>query len=201
VFCAFNAAFKILPPTFEIWMRLLCQVEDSVLWLLRTGDEMAANLRREAAAQGVDPGRIVFAPKMTLADHLARHRLADLLLDTLPYNAHTTASDALWVGLPVVTCRGGAFAARVATSLLRAVGLPELITDNLADYEALALRLARDVAYREALRVKLGRNRSTHPLFNSQRFCRHLESAYAMMHEQWLRGESPREIIVPAIDG
>ena len=201
VFCSFNATFKILPATFEIWMRLLREVEGSVLWLLRTGDDVVANLRREAAAHGVDPDRLVFAPKMALADHLARHRLADLFLDTLPYNAHTTASDALWAGLPVVTCRGDAFAARVATSLLRAVGLPELVTDNLGEYEALALRLTRDVAHRQALHAKLERNRSTHPLFNSQRFCRHLESAYTLMHEQRLRGEPPREFTVAPIDG
>lgn len=161
---------------------------------------MVANLRREAGARGVEPDRLVFAPRMAAAEHLARHRLADVFLDTLPYNARTTASDALWAGLPVVTCRGEAFAARVAASLLSAVGLPELVTENLAAYEALALRLARDVAHRETLRRTLERNRSVFPLFDSRRFCRHLVSAYVVMHERWLRGEPPCEFSVAPIN-
>src|SRR5205814_3329585 len=141
-----NANYKITPRIFDAWMQIIKQVEGSVLWLFENNATAASNLRKEAAARGVDPERLIFATRLPVAEHLARHRLADLFLDTLPYNAHTTASDALWAGLPVLTCRGSAFAARVAASLLGAVGLPELVTDNPADYESLALRLAFDPA-------------------------------------------------------
>jgi len=147
------------------------------------------NLRREAQQRGVAPERLVFAPHMPLEDHLARHRLADIFLDTLPYNAHTTASDALWAGLPVVTCLGSGFAGRVAGSLLDAVGLRELITDNLADYEALALKLARDKDRLAATTAELARNRQSFPLFDTDRFRRHIESAYETMWERCQRGE------------
>ncbi len=133
VFCCFNNGWKITAPVFDIWMRLLAQVEGSVLWLL--DGPHADNLRREAAARGVDAGRIVFAPRLAPDAHLARHRLADLFLDTLPYNAHTTASDALWAGLPVLTCIGKAFPGRVAASLLKAIDLPELVTTSPGGYE------------------------------------------------------------------
>ena len=129
---------------------------------------------------------------MPLEDHLARHRLADLFLDTLPYNAHTTASDALWAGLPVVTCLGNAFAGRVAASLLNAIGLPELVTHSIEDYEALALRLAKDPALLEGDRDRLATNRLTHPLFDTDRFRRHIEAAYLQMWEIWQRGEQPQ---------
>ena len=140
-------------------MRLLAKVPGSVLWLLRDNAGAERNLRSAATARGIDPARLVFAGRVKLEDHLARHRLADLFLDTLPYNAHTTASDALWTGLPVVTCQGNAFAGRVAASLLKAVGLPELVTHNLADYEALALRLASDAAMLQRIRETLASNR------------------------------------------
>src|SRR5262249_19050016 len=142
VFCSFNSNWKITPEVFDVWMRLLKAIDGSVLWLLRDNATAGQNLRKETLARGVDPGRLVVAPRMKLEDHLARHRLADLFLDTLPCNAHTTASDALWAGLPVVTCMGKAFAGRVAASLLHAIGLPELVTSSMADYEALALALA-----------------------------------------------------------
>jgi predicted O-linked N-acetylglucosamine transferase (SPINDLY family) len=141
-FCCFNSNWKILPDIFEIWMRLLRRVDKSVLWLLEDNAAVAANLRLEANSRGVSPDRLVFAKRVPMEDHLARHRFADIFLDTLPYNAHTTASEALWCGLPVVTCMGEAFAARVATSLLKAIGLPELITNSLDSYERLAFELA-----------------------------------------------------------
>ena len=144
VFCSFNNNYKITPPVFDVWMRLLHAVDGSVLWLLRDNDGAERNLRKEAAVRGIDPGRLVFAGRMQLDQHLARHRVADLFLDTLPVNAHTTASDALWAGLPLITWCGEAFAGRVAASLLTAVGLPELVTHSLDDYEALALKLATD---------------------------------------------------------
>ncbi|MEA2905693.1 MAG: protein O-GlcNAc transferase [Alphaproteobacteria bacterium] len=198
VFCCFNNNYKITAPVFDIWMRLLKQVPGSVLWLLRENDAAERNLHREAQARGVDPARLVFAPRLTLGEHLARHRLADLFLDTLPYNAHTTASDALWAGLPVVTCQGEAFAARVAASLLRAVGLPELVTRNAADYEALALRLAADAAALGEFRARLAANRTTRPLFDCDRFRRHIEAAYATMWETRQRGDPPRSFAVAA---
>ncbi|MCM8594070.1 glycosyltransferase family 41 protein, partial [Accumulibacter sp.] len=158
VFCCFNNSYKINPQMFDIWMRLLKQVEGSVLWLSKANQEVVGNLRREAQGRGVDADRLVFASRVTgLDEHLARQRLADLFLDTLPYNAHTTAGDALWAGLPVLTCLGNAFAGRVAASLLHAVGLPELVTDSLADYEALAQRLATRPDEYAAIREKLER--------------------------------------------
>jgi protein O-GlcNAc transferase len=192
VFCCFNNSFKILPPVFDVWMRLLQEVPGSVLWLLQDNAGAEANLRNAAAARGVNPARLVFAARTKLEDHLARHRLADLFLDTLPYNAHTTASDALWAGLPVVTCQGHAFAGRVAASLLNAAGLPELVTHSLADYEALTLRLATNAAALKTIRDKLAQNRLTCPLFDTDRFRRNIEAAYLRMWETWQRGEPAR---------
>jgi predicted O-linked N-acetylglucosamine transferase (SPINDLY family) len=192
VFCCFNNSYKITAPFFEVWMRLLQAIDGSVLWLLQDNNSAETNLCKEAAARGIDPGRLVFASRMPVEGHLARHRLADLFLDTLPYNAHTTASDALWAGLPVLTCYGESFAGRVAASLLNAVGLPELVTRNLEEYEALAFRLAQDAPLLASIKAKLTRNRDTYPLFISKRFTRHLEAAYATMWEIWQRGESPR---------
>jgi len=192
VLCCFNQSFKITPSIFDVWMRILGQLEDGVLWLLQTSDLAVANLRRQAAARGVDPNRLVFAPKVALADHLARHRLADLVLDTLPYNAHTTGSDALWAGVPIVTCMGSSFPARVAASLLHAVGLPELVTTSLGEYAALALELATDRGRLQAIRRKLEANRLTCPLFDTGRFSRHVEAAFTTMWEIRQRGETPR---------
>jgi predicted O-linked N-acetylglucosamine transferase (SPINDLY family) len=200
VFCCFNNNWKITPEIFDIWMRLLHEVEGSVLWLLGDNEGAERNLRKEAQRRGIDPSRLVFAGRLPLAEHLARHRLADLFLDTLPYNSHTTASDALWMGLPVLTCKGEAFAGRVATSLLHAVGIPELITSNLEDYHVLTLKLARDTALLGEIKATLVRNRNIYPLFNTERFARHIEAAYTTMWETWQRGEVPKGFSVEAID-
>ena len=196
VFCCFNNSYKIMPPVFEIWMKLLRETPRSLLWLLEDSGEARRRLQHAAQASGVDPARLVFAARVAPADHLARHRLADLFLDTLPYNAHTTASDALWAGLPVLTCVGNTFAGRVAGSLLRAVGLPELVTQSLHDYETLALKLARAPALLAELRDRLARNRATAPLFDLERFRRHLEVAYLTMWGTAQRGEPPRGFAV-----
>jgi predicted O-linked N-acetylglucosamine transferase (SPINDLY family) len=199
VFCCFNNSYKIAPDVFGIWMRLLKNIDGSVLWLLGDNDAVLRNLRREAEARGVAPQRLIFAPKMKLADHLARHRLAGLFLDTLPYNAHTTASDALWAGLPVVTCTGNTFAGRVAASLLNAVGLPELVTGSLTDYEALASRLASSPTELAEVRARLSANRTTMPLFDTGRFRHHIESAYVTMWERHQRGDLPAGFAVQAV--
>jgi predicted O-linked N-acetylglucosamine transferase (SPINDLY family) len=191
VFCCFNNAYKITPDFFDIWMRLLSAAPDSVLWLLDDNPWQTENLAREAVTRGVAPERIVFAPKLAHPDHLGRHRLADLFLDTLPYNAHTTASDALWVGLPVLTCAGNTFAGRVAGSLLRAVGLPELVTNSREEYASLALRLVHDRDLLATLRARLARNRWTHALFDTERSARNIESAYRQMWETWKEGRPP----------
>jgi predicted O-linked N-acetylglucosamine transferase (SPINDLY family) len=196
VFCCFNNNYKITAPVFDVWMRLLQAVPGSVLWLLRDNAAAERNLRREAQARGIDPARLVFADRTDLASHLARHRRADLFLDTAPYNAHTTASDALWAGVPLITCRGNAFAGRVGASLLHAVGLGELVTDSLADYEALARRLATDKAQLAGVRQRLADNRLTCRLFDADRFRRHIEAAYSTMWEIWQRGEPPKGFAV-----
>lgn len=199
VFCCFSNAYKITPDVFEVWMRLLGRIEGSVLWLATVSASAAENLRREAQARGIAAERLIFAPKVPLnEDHLARIRLADLFLDTLPYNAHTTAADALWAGVPVLACSGATFASRVAGSLLGAVGLPELITGSLADYQALALRLAKDRALLSGFRQRLARNRATCPLFDTDRFARDIETAYTMMWERSQRGEPPGGFAVDA---
>jgi len=200
VLCCFNNNFKTTPDVFDVWMRLLREIDGSVLWLLQGNTAAPANLRREAEARGVSGERLIFAVRAPLDDHLARHRLADLFLDTRHYNAHTTASDALWAGLPVLTCAGETFASRVAGSLLRAVGLPELVTHSLADYEALAFRLARDPEMLAGLTQKLARNRETYPLFDTARSTRHLEAAFVTMWERHQRGEKPADFDVTAID-
>jgi len=198
VFCCFNNNYKIEPAMFGTWMRLLQAVPGSVLWLLQGSAEAEANLRREAGRRGVDAGRLVFAERQPRARHLARHRCADLFLDTLYCNAHTTASDALWAGLPLLTCPGETFAARVAASLLHAVGLPELIADDLAAYENQALALARSPERLGELRNRLDRNRHAAPLFDTPRFARHLEQAFAAMWARWAAGESTAPITVAA---
>ena len=184
VFCCFNASYKIVPAMFDVWMRLLRDLDGSVLWLFEDNADAVRNLRREAARRGVAAERLVFAPRAAPSEHLARHALADLFLDTLPYGAHTTASDALWAGLPVLTCTGTTFAGRVATSLLHAIGMPELIAADLALYEAKARALAGNPTELAALREKLARNRLTHPLFDTARFARNLEAAYVSIWEQ-----------------
>ncbi len=198
IFCCFNNNYKITPDVFDVWMRLLQQVPGSVLWLLEDNPVASGNLRREAASRGIASERLVFAPRMKLDEHLARHRLADLFLDTLPYTAHTTASDALWAGLPVLTCSGETFAARVASSLLDAIGLPELIAGSLEEYQALAHKLATRPDMLAEVRARLESNRMTRPLFDTDRFRRHIESAYVTMWERHQRGDSPASFDVPA---
>jgi predicted O-linked N-acetylglucosamine transferase (SPINDLY family) len=199
VFCAFHNSYKIVPATFGRWMRILERVPDSVLWLREENAYATANLRQEAARRGVDGNRLIFAPRMpSPAEHLARQRCADLFLDALPYNAHTTASDALWAGLPVLTCLGETFAGRVAASLLHAIGLPELVTATTEAYEAMAIALATDPARLGALKEKLARNRLTTPLFDTVRFARHLEAAYTAMYERHQADLPPDHIVVPA---
>lgn len=197
VFACFNTSWKITPRFFSIWMRLLATVPGSVLWLLSDNADATRNLRREAQRQGVAPDRLVFAPRVAPAEHLARHRLADLFLDTLPCNAHTTASDALWAGLPVLTCVGGAFAGRVAASLLEAANLPELVTHDADAYEALARRLALEPGPLSALRARLAQGRASCALFDTDRFRRHLEAAYTVMAERYRRGEPPAALSIP----
>ena len=196
VFACFNNNYKITPVVFGVWMRLLAQVPGSVLWLLADSAETEMHLRREAEARGVAGERLVFAGRMGLPEHLARQRLADLFLDTLPYNAHTTTSDALWAGLPVLTCLGLTFAGRVAASLLTAVGLPELVAPDLAAYEALALQLATDPARLAALRQKLLAQRDSAPLFDTPRFTAHLEKAYLQMVERYHQGLAPQAMVI-----
>jgi predicted O-linked N-acetylglucosamine transferase (SPINDLY family) len=188
VFCCFNSSYKILPAVFEVWMRLLGAVSGSVLWLAPCSATTAANLRREAAARGVNPARLVFAPRVGLPEHLARHAHADLFLDTAPYNAGTTANDALFMGVPVLTCAGETMASRVAGSQLNAIGLPELVTTRLADYEALALALARDASLLQGYRARLAANRATHPLFDMARFTHALDD---LLLAAWENRRSP----------
>ena len=192
VFCSFNHAYKINPTIFEVWMRILKRCPGSVLWLMKLNSTAELNLRKEAEARGIDPARLVFATRVPkIEDHLARYRLADLFLDTTPYNAHTTACDALYVGLPVLTCLGKAFPGRVAASLLRAIGLTDLITVSLTDYEELGVRLAHDSLLLAQFKERLKANRESYPLFKTVEFCRNLEYAYSVMWERSLRGESP----------
>jgi predicted O-linked N-acetylglucosamine transferase (SPINDLY family) len=199
VFASFNNSYKFSPAMFDIWMRLLHAIEGSVLWLPDANVAACRNLRREAESRGVDAQRIVFAAYAPAEeDHLARLARADLFLDTLPYNAHTTAADALWAGLPVLTCAGQAFPGRVAASLLHAAGLPELIVPSLAAYEMRAIGLARDHAELAAIKDKLARRRDTAPLFDTARFTRHLETAYAMMLERQRHGLRPESFAVPS---
>jgi len=191
VLCSFNNSYKISPAFFDIWMRLLRAVPGSVLWLLEANPLVRGNLRFEAEKRGVDTGRLIFAPVVPPAEHLARHRHADLFLDTLPCNAHTTASDALWAGLPVVTCSGDTFAGRVAGSLLMAIDMPELVTKSLEEYEQAALALARSPQRLIAVREKLQNNRDGSALFDLPKLTGNIEAAYARMWQTWLAGQTP----------
>jgi predicted O-linked N-acetylglucosamine transferase (SPINDLY family) len=199
VFCCFNSTFKILPEIFDVWMRLIQATPSSVLWLLETSQTACENLRREASIRGVNPARLIFAPRVPNDQHLARLTNADLVLDTIPYNAHTTASDALWMGVPVVTCTGWTFASRVATSLLHNVGLPELAVTNLADYESLALRLAVELSLIKALKEKLLAQRLSAPLFDTPQLTRDIETAYREMMLRFDGNLSPDFIDVRAL--
>jgi predicted O-linked N-acetylglucosamine transferase (SPINDLY family) len=185
VFCSFNNIYKINPRIFSAWMQILRETDGSVLWLSKPEPDALANLRMQAQHHGVNPDRLVFAQRVPLVeDHLARYRLADLFLDTTPYNAHTTAADALFVGLPVLTCQGKTFSGKVAASLLQAIGMPELVTESIEHYVQLALELSRDPARLGAWKQKLMDHINTHPLFQTRQYCRHLESAFTTMHSQ-----------------
>ena len=196
VFCSFNNNYKITPGMFGVWMRLLDRVPGSVLWTLIKNPVCRDNLRREAEARGIDPARIVFADPLPNAEHLARHRFADLFLDTAPCNAHTTASDALWAGLPVLTSLGETFAGRVAASLLAAMGLEELVAKDARDYEGIALALASDKGRLDAVRRRIAAVRDTSPLFDSTRYAKNLERAYETMVDMMRNGEAPRPFAV-----
>src|SRR5258706_12958924 len=200
VFCTFNNLYKIAPEMFALWMGLLAKVEGSVLWLSQANAAAVRNLRREADSQGISGERIVFAPFIRAADeHLARLRLADLFLDTLPYNAHATTCDALWAGVPVVTLTGSSFAGRVGTSLLSALGLPELIADTPAAYESIALGLALNPLLHARIKNKLARNRKAQALFDTKRYTRNLEVAYFKMWQRHQKGEPPASFAVDAM--
>jgi protein O-GlcNAc transferase len=198
VFCSFNNVYKLMPEMFGCWMRILQRVSGSVLWLLEENPTAGNNLRKAAQAAGVDPARLIFSPRLPGPSHLARHRLAGLFLDTFPCNAHTTASDALWAGLPVLTLAGESFPARVAASLLNAVGLPELVTTSLAQYESLAVELAENPQRSAALRHTLEIQRLTSSLFDTPAFTRHLENGYLQMYDRYQAGAAPDHIYVEA---
>ena len=196
VFCSFNNSFKITPKEFDIWMRLLTKVDGSVLWLFKTNQSSENNLKTEAKKRGIEPNRLIFANTLNVAEHLARLKLADLFLDTFNFNAHTTASDALWVGLPVLTKMGKGFAARVASSLLTSLEVPELITTSEKDYEALALDLATSPEKLALIKKKLAEKRTTAPLFDTKTYTRNLEKGYAQVFERYANGLPPAEIKV-----
>ncbi len=198
VFCCFNNSFKITPQTFDGWMRILKAVDGSVLWLLDDNPSATRNLKGEARARGVDPNRLVFSPRLPQAEHLARHRFADLFLDTLPCNAHTTASDALWAGLPVLTLAGNSFSGRVAASLLNAMEIPELITCRQEEYEQLAIRIANEPEFLLTIKKKLGSKRLSAPLYNTPLFASHLERAYMQMYERERGGSEPDHLLIHA---
>jgi predicted O-linked N-acetylglucosamine transferase (SPINDLY family) len=198
VFCCFNNSYKMLPRRFELWMRVLGRVEGSVLWLLHDNAEAADNLRAQAMRRGIAPERLVFAPRVSVDEHLARHRLADLFLDTAPYGAHTTANDALWMGVPLLTCPGESFASRVAASLLHAARLPELIAGTTQQYESMAVELATDPARLAALRTRLAAARDGAPLFDTPRLTRQFEAAYAEMHRRYHEGQPAEHFSVDA---
>ena len=197
VFCCFNAPYKITPQIFDVWMRILAAVPRSVLWLFEENAVAVVNLRKEAAISGIDPDRLIFAERMPPPEHLARHRAADLFLDTRPYNAHTTASDALWAGLPVLTYPGDTFASRVAASLLTAIGLPELIVPSLEAYETLAVELATQPDRLDAIKIKLAANRLTAPAFDTQQYTSDLEAAFTAMVARHHAGLPPEDMVYP----
>ena len=195
VFCCFNNNYKITPREFDIWMRLLLKVENSVLWLSKSNQWAKSNLQKEARLRGIDPSRLVFTKWVTRQDHLARHRLADLFLDTFNFNAHSTASDALWAGLPIITCKGEQFVARCAASFLTAIGLPELIVKTDQEYEALALELATNQSILESIAKKLEKNRRSEPLFKTETYTQNLDQAFEQAYTHYYKGYPPKDII------
>jgi predicted O-linked N-acetylglucosamine transferase (SPINDLY family) len=201
VFCCFNDGKKLTPPVFDQWMRILREVEGSVLWLMASGSDAERNLRSEAERRGVAGGRLVFAGYVGHHDHLARNAVPDLHLDTFPYGAHTTASDALWAGAPILTRAGSSFASRVCGSLLTTIGAPELVTTSAEDYQALAIQLARDKPALAELRRRIKHGRASSPLFDTARFCRNLERAYEAMVERSRAGQPAAEIDARSLAG
>lgn len=197
VFCCFNNPYKLTPCVFDCWMRILRQVAGSALWLFADNATARRNLRKEAAARGVSAERLIFAERLPQAEHLGRYQSADLFLDTLPYNAHTTASDALWAGLPVLTCLGQTFAGRVAASLLHSIDLPELITTTPEAYESLAIELATHPDRLNEIKQKLAKNRLTKPLFDTELFTKHIQTAYIIMYDRYHSGSTQSDIYVP----
>jgi predicted O-linked N-acetylglucosamine transferase (SPINDLY family) len=196
VFCSFNGAFKLTPEVFDCWLRLLQAVDRSVLWLLQPEDIAVRALVAKAASRGIDPARLIFAPMVELAEHLARLACADIALDCFPYGSHTTASDTLWAGVPLVALAGDTFASRVSASILTAAGLPELITSSLADYYNLALRLAGDPGALAGLRARVKDLRTSGPLFDTTLFTRDLERALAAAWERHCAGLAPAHIVL-----
>ena len=197
VFCCFNNNFKITESEFDIWMRVVAKVEGSVLWLRKSNQFSEINMRKEAKRRNIDPTRLVFAERIPIDEHIARQKLADLFIDNFAFNAHTTATEALWAGLPLVTKRGEGFAARVAGSLLSAVGLHELITHDEKAYEALILKLATSPKKLDKIKKKLETNLLSHPLFNTEQYTKHLENGYRQAYQKYFDGETPNTIIVP----
>jgi predicted O-linked N-acetylglucosamine transferase (SPINDLY family) len=196
IFCCFNSSHKILPATFDGWMRILHAVEGSVLWLFEDGLSSTENLRLEASRRCINPNRLIFANKLPLEDHLARYCLADLFLDTTPYNGHTTASDALWAKLPVLTLMGESFASRVAASLLNAIGIPELITYTQNEYEAMAILLATNPEKLLAIKENLITNRLSKPLFDTALFSRNIETAFIQIYQQYQADSLPDHLFI-----
>ena len=196
VFCCFNQIYKISPKEFNIWMRLLRNVNNSVLWLIKSNKWVEQNFSKEAKRQGIDPSRIIFAEKLSHSEHLARHKHADLFIDTFNYNAHTTASDALWGGLPIVTKQGKQFTARVTSSLLTACGLPELITKNEKEYEELIYELATNPKKLKTISLKLSENKKNKPLFNTKQYTNNFENGLQKAYDLYFNGEHPKNIFV-----
>jgi predicted O-linked N-acetylglucosamine transferase (SPINDLY family) len=194
VFCCFNNNYKINPVVFDSWVKILLAVDKSVLWLLEDNHIASTNLRKEAESRGLSSARLIFAKRIDMPTHLARHKLADLFLDTLPCNAHTTASDSLWTGLPVLTCVGETFASRVAASLLNSIGLPELVTETQSEYESVAIELAKNPVKLKKIKDKLENNRLITPLFNSSLFTKHIELAYKNIYDRY-QNDLPTEHI------
>ncbi len=196
VFCCFNKHYKITPNVFDIWMRILNKVDNSILWLIQDTNNGIQNLFKEAQNRNVDPKRIIFANRINTEKHLARHKMADLFIDTFPYTAHTTCSDALWSGLPVITRIGQSFASRVSASLLSAIGLPELITKSAEEYENLIFELSTNLQRLDEIKNKLRENISTKPLFNTELFTKNIELAYKTAYENYLKKSSLKNIII-----
>jgi predicted O-linked N-acetylglucosamine transferase (SPINDLY family) len=196
VFCCFNNNYKITPREFDIWMRLLGQVEDSVLWLRRSNQWVEENLKKETQARGIEPGRVIFADICGYSEYIARLAKADLFLDTFNYNAGAVANDALWCGLPVLTHQGQSYVARMVSSLLTAIDIPELITTTEADYEKLALDLATNPEKLKSLKAKLARNKDDTPLFNTEQFTGNIEAAYTEMYSRYVNGKKPEHLLV-----